>query len=79
MRRLSIINEVDNCNLHPFEESIARAEAITREAQALRNNPELIRLRAIEQWDGVLPKFSGGGTIPLLNIDMESLNDTPPR
>jgi|GEM_PF-118388 len=53
------------------QESIARAEAIEREAKALRDNPELIQLRTIERWDGVLPKFSGGGTIPLLNIDMK--------
>lgn len=55
------------------EESIARAEAITREAEALRNNPELIQLRTIEQWDGVLPKFSGSNAIPLLNLDMEKM------
>ena len=55
------------------EESIARAEAIKREAEALRNNPELIKLRSIERWDGVLPKFSGGGAIPLLNFDMQEL------
>ena len=50
-------------------ESIARAEAIKREAEALRDNPELIQLRAVETWDGVLPKFSGGGgAIPFLDI-----------
>ena len=55
------------------EESVARAEAIEREAKALRNNPELIQLRSIERWDGVLPKFSGGGAVPFLNIDMKDL------
>lgn len=59
------------------EESVARAEAITREAEALRNNPELIQLRTIEQWDGVLPRFSGGGTIPLLNIGMDEFKSSP--
>lgn len=56
------------------EESVARAEAIEREAKALRNNPELIQLRSIERWDGVLPKFSGGGAVPFLNIDMKDLD-----
>ena len=51
-------------------ESIARAEAIKREAEALRNNPELIQLRAVETWDGVLPRFTGGGSaLPFININ----------
>jgi hypothetical protein len=47
----------------------ARAEAIRREAEALKGNPALIQLRLAEQWDGKLPQVSGGGAIPLLNID----------
>jgi len=50
-------------------ESKARAEAIRREAAALKNNPELIQLRLAEKWDGVLPKVSGDGAIPLINMD----------
>jgi regulator of protease activity HflC (stomatin/prohibitin superfamily) len=49
--------------------SKARAEAIRREAEALKGNPALIQLRLAEQWDGKLPQVSGGGAIPLLNID----------
>ena len=48
--------------------SKARAEAIKREANALKNHPELIQLRIAEKWNGVLPKFSGSNAIPLLNI-----------
>ena len=54
-------------------ESKARADAIRREAEALKDNPDLIQLRIAEKWDGRLPLFSGGGAIPLLNID--SLTD----
>lgn len=54
-------------------ESKARADAIRREAEALKDNPDLIQLRIAEKWDGRLPQFSGGGAIPLLNID--SLKD----
>ena len=50
-------------------ESIARAEAIEREAEALRGNPELIQLRAVETWDGVLPRFTGSQAVPFLNLD----------
>ena len=50
-------------------ESKARAEAIRREAQALKDNPNLIQLRIAEKWDGKLPQFSGGQAVPFLNID----------
>lgn len=50
-------------------ESKARAEAIRREAEALKDNPNLIDLRVAEKWDGKLPQVSGGNAIPLLNID----------
>jgi len=49
--------------------SKARAEAIKREAMALRNNPELIQLRIAEKWDGQLPHYNGGGAVPFLNIE----------
>lgn len=49
-------------------QSKARADAIKREAEALRGNPELIQLRSIERWDGVLPRFSGGEAVPFLNL-----------
>jgi len=49
--------------------SKARADAIEREAKALKNNPRLIQLRIAEKWDGALPKFSGAGGVPLINLD----------
>ena len=49
--------------------SKAKAEAIRREAEALRDNPDLIQLRLAEKWDGQLPQFTGGDAIPLLNVD----------
>ena len=49
--------------------SKARAEAIRREAEALRGNPALIQLRIAEKWDGKLPQVSGDSAVPLLNID----------
>ena len=49
--------------------SKARAEAIKREADALKDNPALIQLRIAEQWDGHLPQVSGGNALPLLNLD----------
>jgi len=49
-------------------ESIARADAIQREALVLKDSPELIQLRTVEQWDGIMPKFVGGGAMPFLNV-----------
>lgn len=49
--------------------SKAKADAIAREAKALKDNPQLIQLRLAEKWDGTLPKFTGGESVPLINID----------
>jgi regulator of protease activity HflC (stomatin/prohibitin superfamily) len=47
----------------------ARAEAIRREGEALAKNPEVIKLRATQQWDGKLPTFMGGQQpVPILNV-----------
>ena len=52
---------------HEIEvESVARAEAIKREAEALADNPQLIQLRLAEKWDGQLVT---GETIPFISID----------
>ena len=50
-------------------ESRARADAIKREAEALAGNPQLIQLRIAEKWNGQLPRFSGGDSIPLISIE----------
>ncbi len=49
-------------------ESIAKANAIKREAKALRENPLLIEFRRLEKWNGVLPSVTGGA-IPMFNIN----------
>lgn len=62
-------------------QSKARADAIRREAEALQQSPEIIRLRSIEKWDGVLPRISGGGVVPIINLDdlAPQGNATAPR
>lgn len=47
----------------------AEAEAISLKGEALRANPEVIQLNAIEQWDGSLPRITGGGAVPFINVD----------
>lgn len=57
--------------------SKAEAEAIRRRAEALRQNPNIIDLNAVEKWDGKLPSYTGGGTpIPFIKVpDPEKTKD----
>lgn len=48
--------------------AIAEARAIEIRGEALRKNPELVKLEAVQRWDGVLPKFTGGGAIPFIDV-----------
>ena len=60
--------EADAAAFQIEAESVARADAIRREAEALRNNPQLIQLRIAERWNGELPRVNGSSVVPLLNI-----------
>jgi regulator of protease activity HflC (stomatin/prohibitin superfamily) len=46
----------------------AEAEAIKIKGDALRENPRLVELSAIEKWNGVLPYLNGGGAVPFINV-----------
>jgi regulator of protease activity HflC (stomatin/prohibitin superfamily) len=56
------------------EARVAKAEgdakAIQVEAEAIRTNPEIVKLRAVERWNGVLPTYTGGGA-PMPFIDVK--------
>ena len=43
-----------------------KAKAMQIEAEALQNNPSILRLRALEKWNGVLPRVMGGEGMQLL-------------
>lgn len=58
-------------------QSKARADAIRREAEALKESPELIQLRAIERWNGVLPRMTGSGFVPFLNLEQMDKAEEP--
>jgi regulator of protease activity HflC (stomatin/prohibitin superfamily) len=45
----------------------AQAQANQMLAQSL--TPDLIRYNAIKQWNGQVPKYSGGGAVPFLDIN----------
>lgn len=44
------------------------AEAIQVEAEAIRTNPEIVKLRAVEKWDGKLPTYTGNGPLPFIDV-----------
>lgn len=47
----------------------AEAEAIAIKAKALRDNPQVLQLNAIEKWNGILPQYLGGSQpVPFLNL-----------
>lgn len=46
----------------------ADAQAIAVRAQALRSNPDVVTLNAVEKWDGKLPTYlSPGAPLPFIN------------
>lgn len=48
------------------------ADAIKIQAQAImaQGGEEYIQLQAINKWDGKLPQYNGGGTVPFIQIPM---------
>lgn len=46
----------------------AEAQAIQLRGDALRNNPGVAELNAIEKWDGHLPQYQLGGATPFINV-----------
>jgi len=50
-----------------IEEAKGKAEAIRIEAEALKQSPAVLELRALEKWDGVLPKVTGDN-VPFINV-----------
>lgn len=49
-----------------------KADAMQIEANALRDNPMILQLRALEKWDGTLPRVTSGA-VPF--IDISKIND----
>ena len=51
-------------------EAEGKAQAMSIESAALRENPDILQLRAIEKWNGIMPQFvSGDGALPFIGIN----------
>jgi len=59
--------------LQKITQAEAEAESIRIQSIALSQNKDILELRAIEKWDGVLPKVTGGAT-PFIGVDSIMLN-----
>lgn len=46
----------------------AEAKAITLKGEALRQNPNVVQMSAVEKWDGHLPTYNGVGALPMLDL-----------
>lgn len=57
-------------------EAEARARAITMESDALRGNPDILKLRLVERWNGVMPQVMGGDTGSFL-FNLSNLQTSP--
>jgi len=52
-----------------IETAKAEAESIRIQAEALKENADLIQLKAVEKWNGILPTYMMGNSIPLINLN----------
>lgn len=46
----------------------AEAESIRIRAAALAQNPQLVQYEAVQKWDGKLPQYTFGNSIPLISL-----------
>jgi regulator of protease activity HflC (stomatin/prohibitin superfamily) len=46
----------------------AEAEAIRIQTEALRENQNLVKLEAVKKWNGILPQYMLGNTVPFLDV-----------
>ncbi len=51
-----------------IEKAKADAESIRIQGEALKQNQDLVQLKAVEKWNGQLPVYMMGNTVPFLNI-----------
>ncbi len=59
-------------------EAKAQAEAITIKGEALKKYPDIIKLRSVERWNGILPRVTmGGNATPMINMGDLGLEGKP--
>lgn len=51
-----------------IEAAKGKAEALQIEGDAITSNPQVVQLRAIEKWNGILPNYMAGDSVPFIQI-----------
>ena len=51
-----------------IETAKAEAESIRIQGEALKQNQDLVKLKAVEKWNGILPTYMMGNTVPFLQL-----------
>ncbi|AMO44180.1 transposase [Roseobacter phage DSS3P8] len=47
----------------------AQAQAEANRTLAASLTPEVLQQQALDKWDGILPRITGGGAVPFVNVD----------
>lgn len=68
-RAESMKKEADGSAYKKIVEADAEAYSLQVVREQLEKSNKLIEYKAIEVWNGILPRFTGGGAIPFINID----------
>ena len=59
---------LNHCGTGEIGPATAEAESIRIQSQALSNNAALVELEAVRKWNGILPQYMMGDTIPFINL-----------
>jgi len=68
--------DADAKNFSITVEAESKANAITLEAQPLKGNPEIIKMRALERWNGKMSKITGKNGINMIDLEAIMGNGT---
>jgi len=55
--------------------AVAKAQAQANEILSKSLTPELVQYKSVERWDGKLPRLTGQGAIPFIQLDMGKSNN----
>lgn len=65
------LSQIEFEALQKVAEAKGKAEAMTIESKAIASNPQILQLRALEKWNGELPKMMGSGVVPFVQFPTE--------
>ena len=76
---MSIYDKISNAQETTWlTDGIAEAEAksMAIRAKALSQNKSLVQYEAVQKWDGKMPQYMLGSSVPFINVTPESVNNS---